>query len=1141
MRKVIVYPKRYNNPNPNVMPGRVLRSNPTSTTDAVPGAIQNLTGSTSFENFFLNWNAPGSNFVNTTSTDFENDIDHSEVWQSDEPYIKSGQNENATSPWLEAENTGYRKIKGVAYSVSEGDTTPEESLDPARYIYGAENIFNVAANTPSVEVVHGGKTNDTKYFWVRAVDFAGNKSPFSNIGGAGGGISGLPLTLGQASATDITDFEVNMTESFGNTVALIPNNPFTNNAPNNGHIEWPQHYLFNQGTGYIVSGNSTDRGFVWWDRNDQLGELNLTNYYVRNSAGVVEPYADHDLSTLTEFDLGEGNTLKNVYFSGLGYKLSDVNPANNPSQGDTTSTEVGFDDDDFIIARNTNGIATPVNHAFANALIGTASIENAAIKTAHVNDLSADKITAGQIKGHRIEVFHSGADQSSNYGSIASKDFSGIKDYPTSGFVLSGDGTFAFQQGDAALTFEDDDLILYGKLRQKNKLDFDFVDVDVEPNFFAYQETDNGFEPADDTANPLSIRATFRNSTAKPGDVRFKMEAVGGNQRYDVFGFDDTGANGSYDISGFVYNGGLFTDINGSHIATGSFDVTGFDNIIQYYGQVADSVVLTASCTGISTIQKSATITRIIDGKVGESGDPGNPGLSPTFRGIWDDQTNYIYIASTQTTDGRGDIVQFTGYNGYQLPGDKDKYYIAKKNSGPNNIQAPWSGVGGQDIFNSTYWQEFGTTFESIATNLLLTEEAIITEKLTMGVGGSATEVPHSGIIVSNGFVGGLLDVNNEPYEIIDNTNYFENYDTPGFLLARTDDGVMFDVGGTGIAGQTGYIRFDSKSGKLEIAGSFINNTVINEDAFLVDGSFDNFNALDNLTSFIGGGYNNKLVTNNPDEQFKFYENLGSAILGGAWNEMNSRFSAIAGGYSGYCADNFSFIGGGYRNRMPLEEPGDHQGANFIGCGIDNQINGGASQTIVNGVRNTIEGLTGDYIPVFDRDNGFFSKRILGRYEGGVLTYENIAFDRNDYGWTSTESGIWFPAGIDLNYHQIPDSSSINDYYTNGFNKSLYIGEVDSLVLGNWVYHIDFKWMYVIVDFESKLYSNETLDYVYAYFAEGNASTAGWYRFNRVGAQTDYIKTEYGNNFSLSRFFKMDNSVLKYSDDNPPVNWNSAF
>jgi len=1047
MRRVIVYPKRYNNPNPNVMPGRVLRSNPTSTTDAVPGAIQNLTGSTSFENFFLNWNAPGSNFFdNNTSTDFENDIDHYEVWQSDDPYIKSGQNKNATSPWLEVENTGYRKIKGVAYSVSEGDTTPEESLDPARYIYGAENIFNVAANTPSVEVVHGGKTNDTKYFWVRAVDFAGNKSPFSSAANEVN-VKGLGLNLGRASATDIAGFEINMTDTFNDAIASVPNNPFSQDG--NGGLEWDEHVLFSEGTGYIVEGGGfgSDVGYIWWDKKDENGNSNLSqNYYVKTVNGV-ELFTNQSIDSLIEF---EGTDLTNIYFSGVNYSGSNRHPAGSNNQTDKVAD---FDDGDFIIARNSDGVPTVVHHAFANALIGTANIAEASIINAKINDLSADKITAGQIKGHRIEVFHSGADQSSNYGSIASKDFSGIKDYPVSGFVLSGDGTFAFQQGDAALTFEDDDLILYGKLRQKNKLDFDFVDVDVEPNFFAYQETDAGFEAADDTANPLSIRATFRNSTAQPGNVRFKMEAVGGNQRYDVFGFDDTGANGSYDISGFVYNGDLFTDVNGSHIATGSFDVTGFDNIIQNYGQVADSVVLTASCTGISTIQRSATITRIIDGKVGESG---NPGLSPTFRGIWDDQTDYIYKASTQTTDGRGDIVQFTGYNGYPLPNGEDKYYIAKKNSGPNNIQAPWSG---QDIFNSTYWQEFGATFESVATDLLLTKEAIIKEKLTMGVGGSSTEVPHSGIIVSDGFVGGLLDVNTEPYEIIDNTNYFEDYDTPGFLLARTDDGVVFDVGGTGIIGQTGYIRFDSKRGKLEIAGSFINNTIIDEN-IIYTGVFE-LGQTDELTSFIGGGYNNKFIENSTEE----FQNIGSSIVGGAWNEAQGRFSTIAGGYSGLCKDNFSFIGGGWHNQMPLLEPGNHQGANFIGCGIYNTISGGAGQIILNGGNNTLSGPTGSYEPILDFDNDLYSKYILGT--------GNSSLSLTAGGW-ATES--W-----------------IGPFYSEG------AGAFRGLANGGWIYSVNFGWSFIPRS-NTFAYIDEPINGIW-FYSEFHNNKDGWYWLSRPDEQ----------------------------------------
>ena len=1352
MRRVIVYPKRYNNPNPNVMPGRVLRSNPTSTTDAVPGAIQNLTGSTSFENFFLNWNAPGSNFFdNNTSTDFENDIDHYEVWQSDDPYIKSGQNKNATSPWLEVENTGYRKIKGVAYSVSEGDTTPEESLDPARYIYGAENIFNVAANTPSVEVVHGGKTNDTKYFWVRAVDFAGNKSPFSSAANEVN-VKGLGLNLGRASATDIAGFEINMTDTFNDAIASVPNNPFSQDG--NGGLEWDEHVLFSEGTGYIVEGGGfgSDVGYIWWDKKDENGSLNLSeNYYVKTVNGV-ELYTNQSIDSLIEF---EGTDLTSIYFSGVNYSGSNRHPAGSNNQTDKVAD---FDDGDFIIARNSDGVPTVVHHAFANALIGTANIAEASIINAKINDLSADKITAGQIKGHKIEITHSGGNNSDQYGSIASVGFDGI-DYnnPRSGFVLSGDGTFAFQQGAGALTFEDDKLILYGGFRSTRELDFDFVDIDLSPQFFTYHELQDGtFEPADDCPDTINIRTTFRNSRIESSGVRFKMEAVSGNQRYDVFSYDDHDANGNYDnISGFTYDGDFSEGIE-QKTARATFDLTGFSGILEYYDQIADSVVITAK-SNKSELERSTTITRVIDGRVGDDGqngtsvniifkrdsskpstpsasagvpesegwadsdpggagllwasngitpvgggnytwgdvfqvegqavaevyiyrknnssgntggsynftsnnltaptnwlknppdltsnddkvyvsvglatgsatdsttsinwgapaiyaqrtdgqngasvniifkrdsskpstpsasagvpesegwadsDPGGAGLlwasngitpvgggnytwgdvfqvegqavaevyiyrknnssgntggsynftsnnltaptnwlknppdltsnddkvyvsvglatgsatdsttsinwgapaiyaqrtdgtpgknasTPTFRGIWNDQTDYTFIQGSTTEADRGDIVQFTGY-GSILPDPDNKYYIAKSSSGPGNIQPPHD-----NGLNSTYWLKFGDEFENVATDLLLTKEAIITEKLTMGVGGSATEVPHSGIIVSADFTGGLLNVfppENEPYQIIDNTNYFEDYDTPGFLLARTDDGVVFDVGGTGIIGQTGYIRFNSKSGKLEIAGSFINNTVIDEN-IIYNGVFE-LGQTDELTSFVGGGYNNKLLQESNIE----FQNIGSAIIGGAWNEMQGRFSTIAGGYSGTCKDNFSFIGGGWGNNMPLDYIEDSQGANFIGNGILNQISGGAGQTILNGGSNKMFGFTGSYEPVFDFNNDLYSPYILGTGDSAL-----------------TEIGAGWEA-----------KSWIGVFYSAGG------GSLRGLSEGGWVYNTNFTWMYIPAT-PGFAYIDEPINGIWTYMTTlGTVNTSynsGWYWLYRPDEQ----------------------------------------
>ena len=181
-------------------------------------------------------------------------------------------------------------------------------------------------------------------------------------------------------------------------------------------------------------------------------------------------------------------------------------------------------------------------------------------------------------------------------------------------------------------------------------------------------------------------------------------------------------------------------------------------------------------------------------------------------------------------------------------------------------------------------------------------------------------------------------------------------YETGGFLLGRlSNDRVVFDVGGTGQLGNDSYIRFDSEKGKVEIQGSFINNTILapNFDINQLQYTDDPFGA------FVGGGYNNIIGL---DEGGTF-NSLGSAIVAGASNINDSRFSFIGAGFSGECRDNFSFIGAGYQNSMPLEEPTDHQGANFIGCGVNNQVNGGSSQSIINGARNTINGLTGNYSP----------------------------------------------------------------------------------------------------------------------------------------------------------------------------------
>ena len=549
--KIVVYPKRFNDNNPYSAPGKVVR--PDSTSDNIPGPVKNFNGNVAFENFFLNWTAPNQDYdpdVPNKLLDWtENDIDYYEVWNSREQTIKTGDN---SVEWSPDKNTGYRKIEGTLYSVGE---KPKEIKDPARNIVNAENIFNVPANAPSIEVVHKGSTDIREYFWVRAVDFAGNKSPFTGSSDNYiDGIEGLSLTPGTISATDVGDFEISITDKFTNTIALNPNNPFFTSA---GFGKWSDHSVFYQGQSYPISGSidnhirySTDGlrdGYVWWQTNN--------DYY---NTGIEHPAS-----------LQDGN----------------------------------FNDGDFIIARVNEGIVTPAFHVFANALIGTANIAEAAIIDAKIKDLSADKITAGKIKGHRLEIINSGSDQST-YGSLASKGFSGIRNENISGFVLSGDGSFAFQQGGSSLTFDDEGLVLRGKLQQKNGLDFDFIDINLSPNYFNYLETDIGTYQFEE-GQVVNVSVEFRNSSITSIDqiqIRLDVTNAGVVQEGS---WAQVSTYNEFDSVEFIDN-----------ILSFDLSVEEFNNQIQQGNSVDDALIVNVRSTK-GSLQRSATITRIIDGKTG--------------------------------------------------------------------------------------------------------------------------------------------------------------------------------------------------------------------------------------------------------------------------------------------------------------------------------------------------------------------------------------------------------------------------------------------------------------------------------------------------------------------------------------------
>jgi len=93
----------------------------------------------------------------------------------------------------------------------------------------------------------------------------------------------------------------------------------------------------------------------------------------------------------------------------------------------------------------------------------------------------------------------------------------------------------------------------------------------------------------------------------------------------------------------------------------------------------------------------------------GPQGDPGPAGPFILFRGDWDPYETYY---------GNTDRIEVVRYG---VPGVTTKYYITRTDAGgaiPNDpVVYPT---------NTTYWNEFGEQFQSVATGLLLSEMAVI-------------------------------------------------------------------------------------------------------------------------------------------------------------------------------------------------------------------------------------------------------------------------------------------------------------------------------------------------------------------------------------------------------------------------------
>jgi hypothetical protein len=618
LEKVWVLPKNYYSRNPNSYPGPALNI----TTDEIPGPVEGLEGNTSFENYFLNWSQPGSQIKdNGLINSKPNDIDYYEVWQSTGLSDKFLEFSDGKFLSQHQNSTGYRRIEGVQYTIGE---IPKEFNDFAGDIVNATNIFNIDASAPSVQASQKGLANDRRYFWVRPVDFAGNKGPFTGSSNSSSdNLEGLELTLGQVKTTDISDFEQNITTAFPNTLSLVPNNPFKGNT-SEGSVEWVRHFVYYQGTGYVIEAGKTEDPFIYWSATGRIPThdkniVQLTSQQ-KEELGLVGEGGGNELLT-SEIS----NPLRNIVYSG-GYDTSSYHPAGEGTSIGVDEAKINLlgETDDFIIARNAGGIPSPMWHSFSNASIGSAHIQNAAITNAKIHNLTADKLRSEVIYGQDLQIGGnnlSGQIRSAGFGGLDSKDSNGT---PQQGFAVSGDGTFVFQTPDGKLFFDGDSLTLFGKLKQFDGAEYTFLDMSAEPKSFMYVEQSDGTYLPARQEDKCVFTATYQNSTMGPHDVLFRLSSPDG---YEFFSYDQfkNSRNGDlYEISGFKYDASLFSDGSDgalrARLAKAELSVTGFEKMIRFNDESSSSILpqyssVIINVSGAKTsMERSLAVDFVADG-----------------------------------------------------------------------------------------------------------------------------------------------------------------------------------------------------------------------------------------------------------------------------------------------------------------------------------------------------------------------------------------------------------------------------------------------------------------------------------------------------------------------------------------------
>jgi hypothetical protein len=187
-----------------------------------------------------------------------------------------------------------------------------------------------------------------------------------------------------------------------------------------------------------------------------------------------------------------------------------------------------------------------------------------------------------------------------------------------------------------------------------------------------------------------------------------------------------------------------------------------------------------------------------INGTSGTNGAPGGSGAGIVYRGRWEEGETY-YKTTTRT-----DVVK----------GADTEYYLAKSTHTAAAGQDPTGGAGITGT-PATYWESFGATFTSVATDILFADQVYADQTINIGSDGSSTVI--------------ALNADSANSNANPRIQIGQNIDAgEGFL----DDGIYFGfAGGNPVLSMvSGSTFFYYQSGSIELSdASFVGSGSIIE------------------------------------------------------------------------------------------------------------------------------------------------------------------------------------------------------------------------------------------------------------------------------------------------------------------------